>query len=104
LPREQLSTCGVPLTEHVPGPEYDGLIDQVMSPPVGRGSSTVTDSASPVFSDAFSGFETVTVNPIAMPALTEGASAALASARFGISTEAAWIWLSRLPTDEPSTA
>jgi hypothetical protein len=56
----------------VPGPAYAGLIDQLTPLPPGSGSLSVTPVAlpGPVF-------DTMTVKPIASPALTDAASAVL---------------------------
>ena len=55
-----------------------GLIDQVMPAPPGSGSLNVTDFAVPG-----PGFVTVITKPIALPALTDDASAVFEIARFG---------------------
>jgi hypothetical protein len=72
-PMTQLSvwTAGaVPVMVHVPGPEYAGEIDQETPSPMGNGSLIVTPCAPPGPK-----FVTVTVKPIALPALTVPASA-----------------------------
>jgi hypothetical protein len=78
-PNEQLNVFDT--IEHVPGPAYAGLIDQLIPVPVGNGSESVTDFATPV--PAAPEFDTVIVNPIGSPALTVGASAVFVIARFG---------------------
>ena len=59
-------------------PAVAGLIAQLMPVPPGSGSLKVTAFAVPG-----PGLETVIVKPIALPALTEDASAVLEIARFG---------------------
>jgi hypothetical protein len=59
-------------------PARAGLIDQLMPDPPGNASVNVTDFATPG-----PALETVIVNPIGVPALTDGASAVLVIDRFG---------------------
>ena len=81
-PKEQFKVFDV--IEHVPGPAYAGLIDQLIPAPVGNGSDNVTDLATPV--PGAPEFDTLIVNPIASPALTVGASAVLVIDNAGHST------------------
>jgi hypothetical protein len=86
LPKEQESVWlgALPVIEHVPGPAKAGLIDQLTPVPPGSGSSRVTEVAVPV-PDA-EAFETATVKPIVVPALTVAASAVLVIEMAGAST------------------
>ena len=63
-------------------PAFAGLIDQLMPVPVGSGSFSVTPVAVPA-----PVFDTVIVNPIGSPALTDTASAVFAICRPGHCTE-----------------
>src|SRR5262245_8145694 len=62
----------------LPGPAYAGLIDQLMPEPVGSGSESVAECATPVPE-----LLTVIVKPMSSPALTVGASAVFVTVRFG---------------------
>ena len=64
-----------PAIEHVPGPAYAGLIDQAMPEPAGSVSLSVAPVSVPV--PGAEPFIAVTVKPMAVPALTLAASAAL---------------------------
>jgi len=76
LPSEQLSVwVGDPVIEHVPGPLYAGLIDQLTPVPPGNGSPTDTPAAVAVPAALL--LLTVTVKPIDEPVLTVAASAVL---------------------------
>src|SRR4051794_3128454 len=102
----QLRVCtagAVPLIEHVPGPAYAGLICQLMPDPVGSVSVRVTPCAVPALVVAFWGLETVTLNPMLLPALTLAASAVLPTVRLGTRTPPGEMGLSLLPCPTPST-
>src|SRR3954447_13137177 len=74
-PNEHVSACvgTTPVIEHVPGPAYAGLIDQLTPLPAGSGSFNITAFAVPV--PATPEFFTVTAKPIGSPVLTGVASA-----------------------------
>src|SRR5438105_4390726 len=74
----------VPVISHVPGPAYEGSIDQLIPAPPGSGSVSVTDRAMPTLSP--SRLVTVTVNPMLSPVLTDVSSAVFVIDRSGAST------------------
>jgi hypothetical protein len=96
LPRVQFRVCVVvPVIAQLPGPEYAGLTDQLMPDPPGSGSDIETEFAVAV--PAALEFETVTVKPIAEPALTLGASAVLTMLRPGPMTLVIAVELTGVP-------
>ena len=73
-----------PVIVQVPGPAYAGLMDQLTPDPAGRLSVRVTLRAVPV--PAAPLLDTVTVKPMALPALTVSWSGVLRTETFGQST------------------
>src|ERR1019366_7512132 len=74
LPNAQVSTWlpTAPAIEHVPGPLYTGLIDQLMPDPAGSGSFNVT-----LFSVPEPALLTLIVKPMPLPVVTTDASGVL---------------------------
>jgi hypothetical protein len=83
LPKVQPRTCEPtdPVMMQLPGPPYDGEIDQLIPVPAGKGSLSVTPVAVAV--PAADEFDTVMVNPIDVPAETGVASAVFVMDRRG---------------------
>jgi hypothetical protein len=81
VPKLQVSVCDptVPVIEHMPGPAYDGLIDQESPGPAGSGSLKVAPVAIPAGGAEL--LPAVMVKPMGVPGRTLAASAVLLTVR-----------------------